>query len=136
MPGDAGAWTARAGLTWPHASWSQGRLTAAIDAQEKRVDAAKARHAVVAAQLRQAVRQAVVRVTAAERQLRLIESTLLPQVQHAFELAQTAYAAGEGAFADVLEARRTLVSTDLDLVSARETLARAHAELDSAAGVL
>lgn len=33
MPGDAGAWTARAGITWPNAPWSRGRLTAALNAR-------------------------------------------------------------------------------------------------------
>ena len=136
MPGDAGAWTARAGITWPNAPWSRGRLTSAIDAQEKRVEAVKARRDVVTSQLRQAVRQAVVRLTAAERHVRLIESTLLPQIEHAFELAQVAYAAGEGAFDDVLAARRMLLSTQLDQVEARANLARARAALDAAAGVL
>ncbi|MGH6691161.1 MAG: TolC family protein, partial [Gammaproteobacteria bacterium] len=43
QPGHAGAWTARAGLTWPDAPWSRGRLNAEIDVQSRRVEAAKAR---------------------------------------------------------------------------------------------
>jgi cobalt-zinc-cadmium efflux system outer membrane protein len=136
LPGEAGAWTARAGLTWPNAPWSRGRLNAEIDAQVKRVEAARARNEVVAAQIRQRVREAVLRVTAAERQVRLIETTVLPQVEHAFELARLAYAAGEGSFSEVLDARRMLLSTQLDSVAARETLGRARASLDTAAGAL
>jgi cobalt-zinc-cadmium efflux system outer membrane protein len=75
-------------------------------------------------------------VTAAERQVRLIDTTVLPQVEHAFELARLAYAAGEGSFTEVLDARRMLLSTQLDSVEARETLARARAGLDTAAGAL
>lgn len=136
MPGEKGAWTARAGLTWPNAPWSRGRLTAAIEAQGKRVEAAKAGGAVVAAQLRQAIREAVVRLNAAERQLRLIQSTVLPQIEHAFELTRLAYASGEGAFSDVLDARRTLLSTQLDYLEARADVARARADLETAAGAL
>jgi cobalt-zinc-cadmium efflux system outer membrane protein len=33
QPGEAGAWTARAGMTWPNAPWSRGRLNAEIDVQ-------------------------------------------------------------------------------------------------------
>lgn len=136
IPREKGAWTARAGLTWPNAPWSRGRLTAAIEAQSKRVEAAKAGAAVVSAQLRQAIREAVVRLDAAERQLRLIQSTVLPQIEHAFELTRLAYATGEGAFSDVLDARRTLLSTQLDYLEARADVARAHADLETAAGVL
>ena len=136
MPGDAGAWTARAGLTWPNAPWSRKRLTTSIDVQAKRVEATKARREVVAAQIREAVRQAAIRLNAAERQMRLIESTVLPQIEHAFELTRLAYAAGEGSFADMLETRRTLLSTQLEYLEAGADVARARAELETVAGAL
>ena len=136
MPGDAGAWTARAGITWPNAPWSRGRLNAAIDVQAKRVEAAKARRDVVAAQLRQTVREAMIRLNAAERHVRLIESTVLPQIEHAFELTRLAYAAGEGPFTEILDTRRTLLSTQLDYLEARANVARARADLETAAGAL
>ena len=125
LPGDAGAWTARAGITWPNAPWSRGRLDAAIEAQAKRVEAARSRIGVVSSQLRRSIREAVVRLNAAERQLRLIESTVLPQIDHAFELTRLAYAAGDGAFADMLDARRVFLSTQLELLEARAAVARA-----------
>ncbi|MGH9237789.1 MAG: TolC family protein [Vicinamibacterales bacterium] len=136
IPGEAGSWTARAGITWPNAPWSRGRLTAAIETQSKRVDAANARGAVIAAQLRQAVREAVVRLNAAERHARLIESTVLPQIEHAFELTRLAYVTGEGSFSEILDARRTLLSTQLEYLEARANVTRARADLETAAGVL
>lgn len=137
MPGDAGAWTARAGITWPNAPWSRGRLTAAIDAQAKRVDAAKARHAVIAAEVRQVVRHSVIRLAAAERQMRLIETTVLPQVEHTFELARLAYASGEGGeFTEMLDAQRILLATQVEYIQTRADLARARATLDNVAGAL
>ena len=135
-PGGAGAWTARAGITWPNAPWSRGGLTAAIEAQAKRVEAAKARREVVASQIRQAVREAVVRLTAAERQVRLVESTVLPQIEHAFQLTQIAYAAGEGPFIEILDTRRSLLSIQLESLEARANVARAQADLETAAGSL
>lgn len=136
IPGEAGSWTARAGITWPNAPWSRGRLTAAIETQSKRVDAAKARGAVIAAQLRQAVREAVVRLNATERHARLIESTVLPQIEHAFELTRLAYVAGEGSFSEILDARRTLLSAQLEYLEAGANVTRARADLETAAGVL
>ena len=136
QPGEAGAWTARAGIIWPNAPWSRGRLNAEIDVQTRRVQAAKARGEVVATELRQRVRETVVRLSAAERQVWLIDSTVLPQIEHAFELSRIAYAAGEGGFTEVLDSRRMLLSTQLDHVEARANVARARATLEAAAGVL
>jgi outer membrane protein TolC len=90
----------------------------------------------VAAQLRHAVRDASIRLTAAERHVRLIDSTVLPQVEHAFELTRLAYAAGEGSFTEMLETERLLLSTELQHVNARANVARARASLETAAGVL
>ena len=136
MPGDAGAWTARAGITWPNAPWSRGRLTTAIDVQAKRVEAAKARRGVVGSQLRQAVREAVIRLNAAERQVRLINSTVLPQIEHAFELTRLSYAAGEGPFTEILDTRRMLFSMELEYLEAQANVARARADLETVAGAL
>ena len=135
-PGEAGAWTARAGIVWSNAPWSRGRVTAAIDTQAKRIAAVRSRGQVVAAQLRQAVREAAVRLNTAERQVRLIETTVLPQIEHAFELTRLAYAAGEGPFAEMLDARRTLLSTQLEYLEAQANVARARADLETAAGAL
>lgn len=133
-PGAAGAWTARAGISWPNAPWSRGRLTAAIDLQAKRVDAARARREAVAAGIRRVVRDAVIRLTAAERQAHLIESTVLPQVEHAFDLARLGYTGGEGSFSDALDAQRLSLAVQLELAEARANIARARADLDTAVG--
>ena len=136
MPGSAGAWTARGGITWPNAPWSRDRLNVAIEVQTKRVEAARARRAVIAAQVRQAVRDAAIRLAAAERHVRLLESTVVPQIERAFELTRLAYAAGEGSFTEILETRRMLLSTELQRAEARANVARARASLEAAAGVL
>ena len=100
---------------------ARGRLNACIEAQSKRVDAT-ARGAVIAAQLRQAVREAVVRLNATERQVRLIESSVLPQIEHAFALTRVAYGAGEGSFTEMLDARR-IVGGGAEYLDARASCA-------------
>jgi outer membrane protein TolC len=100
------------------------------------VEAAKAAREVVVARIRHDIRQTGIRIAAAVRQARLIESTVLPQVEHAFELARVAYASGEGPFMDAVESRRLLVTTELELIEARANTRRAQAELESAAGLL
>jgi len=135
MPGGAGAWTARAGVTWPNAPWTKGRLSAQVDAQAKRVDAAKAQREAVVARIRHDVRQASIRIAAAQRQAELLESTVLPQAEHAFELARVAYAGGQGPFMDALESRRLLATTQLELIEARATVSRALADLESVVGL-
>jgi cobalt-zinc-cadmium efflux system outer membrane protein len=135
MPGDAGAWTARAGVTWTNAPWSRGRLGAAIDAQVKRVAAASARRDALASTIRRTVREAAVRLAAAEQRAQLVESTILPQIEHAFELARAAYASGSGEFTEVLESRRLLLANEIELASARADVQRARADVESAGGV-
>ena len=134
MPGDAGAWTARAGITWPNAPWSRGRLSALLNVQAKKIEAAKARRDAMAAGVRQSVRHAAIRLAAAERRAQLIESTVLPQVEHAFDLARVGYTGGEGPFSDVLESQRLLMTVRIEYVEARANIARARAELETAMG--
>jgi outer membrane protein TolC len=134
MPGDAGALTVRGGITWPNAPWSRGRLTSALDTQAKRVEAVKAQRDVVSARVRHAVRAAAIRVAAAERRLRLMQSTVLPQIEHALDVARVAYTGGAGAFIDVLESRRLLLVTQLEYAEARASVDRAFADLESAVG--
>ena len=135
VPGDAGALTVRGGITWPNAPWSRGRLAAAIDAQEKRLAAVRAQRETVVARIRYRVRDVTVRIAAAERQAQLIQTTVMPQVEHAFELARVAYSGGEGDFMDVLESQRLLLTTELEYATARASISRAYAELETAAGV-
>ena len=133
-PGDAGAWTGRAGLTWSNAPWSRGRLITSIEVQQKRLAAALARRDAVATTVRRAIREAAVRVETAERRAALIASTVLPQLEHAFELARLSYASGEGGFADVVDAQRVLRVTQLEHVAARADADRARADLAAALG--
>jgi outer membrane protein, heavy metal efflux system len=135
MPGEAGALTVRAGLTWPNAPWSRGRLTAELDTQTKRIDAAKAQREAVSLRVRRAVGEAGIRMLAAERQVQLLESTVLPQAEHAFELARVAYSGGQGNFLDLLESRRLLFATEVELAEARASVSRAVVDLETVMGI-
>ena len=134
QPGGAGAWTARAGITWPNAPWSRGRLNTEIDVQQKKVDAVRAHRDAVASGIRRAVREAIVHLDAARERARIIESTITPQVEHAFEVARVAYASDRGPFADLLDTERVLLSTRMDVVAARADVERAAADLAMATG--
>lgn len=134
QPGGAGAWTARAGITWPNAPWSRGRLNTDIDAQDKRLAAARAHRDAIVSGVRRSVREATVRLDAARERALLLETNVIPHAEHDFEVARTAYAAGRTAFADLLESQRALLSTRMDVAAARAEVQRAVADFDMAVG--
>ena len=134
QPGGAGAWTARAAVTWPNAPWTRGRLNTTIDAHERRVVAAQAQRDAVTSAVRRAVHEALVHVEAARERVQLLESSVIPHIEHSFEVARIAYASDRGEFADLLDTQRVLLSTRMDVVSARADLARAVADLELALG--
>lgn len=134
MPGDAGAWTARAGMTWPNAPWSRGGLNSAIDAQARRIEAAAARREAIASAIRRGVHEAQVRIDAARQRADLISTTLRPHVEHAFEVSRAAYAAGRAGFADLIEGQRVVLAVEVEYVAAQAEMAVALAALDRAMG--
>jgi outer membrane protein TolC len=135
QPGSAGAWTLKAGLTWPNAPWSRGKLATDIAAQQQRVAAATATRAAAVLAARSAARQALVRLAAAHERVRLLESTVLPHVEHGLEVARAAYVSEGGDYADLIDTQRVLVSTRITLIAARADIARAAADLTLAMGL-
>ena len=136
QPGGAGAWTAQAGITWPNAPWSRGKLNTEIDAQERRLVAARTHRDAVVSSVRRSVREATVRLEAARERAQLLETNVIPHAQHDFDVARTAYAAGRAEFADLLESQRALLSTRMDVAMARAEVQRVIAEFDMAVGNL
>lgn len=133
-PGDAGAWTARAGITWPNAPWSRGRLDAAIDAQMRRIAAAAARLEAIASAIRRGVYEAQVGIEAANQRAELIVTTLMPHVHHAFDVSRAAYSAGGADFADIINGQRAVLAVEVEYVAAQAEVALALAGLDRAMG--
>jgi outer membrane protein TolC len=136
QPGEAGAWTARAGITWPNAPWSRGRLNTEIAAQEKRVEAARAQRAAIELGVRKGVRQATVRLEAARDRVRLLETTVLPRINQAVDVATVAYRSNRGDYTDLLDSQRMLLTTRMELVAAQADVQRALADLALATGVI
>ena len=136
QPGGAGAWTARAGITWPNAPWARGRLTTGIEAQERRVVAARARQEAIATGVRGAVHEAFVRITAARERSELLETAVIPHIEHAFDVALTSYASARADFADLLDTQRVLLATRMEVASARADQAMAVADLEMALGTV
>jgi outer membrane protein TolC len=134
QPGGAGAWTARAGITWPNAPWSRGRLNTEIAVQEKRVDAARAEREALELRIRRGVRDTLVSVEAAQERVRLLETTVLPHISHAVDVATIAYGTSRGEYTDLLDSQRMLLTTRMDLIAAQADLQRAAADLESAIG--
>jgi outer membrane protein TolC len=134
MPGDAGAWTARAGITWPNAPWSRKRIDAEVVAQTRRVAAAFARRDAIVSGIRRSVQEAQVQIDAARQRAELISTTLLPHVEHALEVAQTGYSAGRAEFGDIINAQRMVLDVGIQYVEARTAVALALAGLDRAMG--
>jgi outer membrane protein TolC len=134
MPGEAGAWTARAGLTWPNAPWARGRLVAQIAEQEKRVDAASARLYGEENRVRIAVQEALVRLAAARDRAQLLQTSVLPQIQQSLDVARVAYQADRGGLLDLVDTHRALLAGRIDYVRARSDAQRAAADLERAVG--
>jgi len=135
-PGQAGAWTANAGVTWPTAPWSRGRLDAAVEVQARMVEAAVARRDAVAAAIRRALQEARIRVEAARQRVDLISSTVLPHVQHAFDVSRIAYVTGRAGFTDLVDTQRALLAAHVEQAAAQADLAVAAAGLERAVGAL
>jgi len=133
-PGDAGAWTARAGVTWPNAPWSRKRLDAEIEAQVLRIAAATARRDAVASGIRRGVHEAQLQIAAARERAELISSTLLPHVEHALDVSRAGYSSGRAEFGDVIESQRMVLDMEVEYAAARSAVALALAGLDRAMG--
>ena len=134
MPGDAGAWTATVGVTWPEAPWSRGRIRAAVATQEKQLVAARAGLAVVETALRRMVQEAVVRLEAARARAELLRTSVLPHAEHTFEVTRVGYTADRAEFLDLVDNQRTLLAARVDYARAIGDVERAVADLERATG--
>jgi outer membrane protein, heavy metal efflux system len=133
-PGDAGAWTARVGITWPAAPWAKTRVSASIAEAAKRRDAAAATVDAVEARVRLMVAEAAARVGAAAARLRVLRGTLLPQAQHLVEASLVAFENAQGSLGDALSARLLLLEAELDETRAVRELELARVDLETASG--
>jgi cobalt-zinc-cadmium efflux system outer membrane protein len=133
-PGEAGAWTARVGITWPTAPWARRRLDASVAEAARRRDAAGAAIAAAESRVRLMIAEAAARADAAAARLTLMRSALVPQAEHLVEATRLAFANAQGSMSDALEARLLLLQAQLDEARAIRELELARADLTTAVG--
>lgn len=133
-PDESNAWTALFGVTWPRAPWARGRFDAAEKAAAAQIEAARAERKAVENALGFAVQEAWVKADTANRRVRLLRSSVVPQAEHALEIARLSYQADRAGFLDVLDLERVLLEARLGVVRALAERDVALAELERAVG--
>ena len=134
MPREAGAWTASIGMTWPNAPWSRGRLNAKRAEAEAEIDAASAHARAIERQIRLAVHEAYIKVTAATQRAVLLRTSLLPQSEQTLELSRVAYQTNRVDFLALIDNQRTLLDATLSYYRALSDRELALADLTRAVG--
>lgn len=134
MPGDPGAWTATAGISWPQAPWSRQRLDALEAERKAGVSAADARLAAVRQTIATDIQHALISIDTARARVELLRTTLIPQANQSLEVARIGYSAGQVEFLDVIDNHRVHLAAELELVRAEGAVWQATAALERAVG--
>lgn len=134
MPGQAGAWSASVGISWPNAPWSRGRLDARVAEATAEIDATRARERAVESAIRLAVQEAYVRVQSAAQRAELLRTSVVPQSEHTLEVSRVAYQTDRVGFLDVIDNQRVLLDAQLAYYEAVSDLEQAMADLERAVG--
>ena len=75
------------------------------------------------------------KLDASRERVRLLETTVLPHISQAVDVATVAYQSNRGEYVDLLDSQRLLLTTRLDVIAAQADVQRATGELESAIGV-
>lgn len=134
MPRDDHAWTATAGMTWPSAPWSRGKLDARKAAATAAIEAARAVRRARESQVRLAVQEAYIRVKAAEQRAALLRTTIIPQSEQTFEVSRLAYQTDRVDFSTILDNQRAALDARLAYYRALNDFEQAVADLERAVG--
>lgn len=134
MPRDRDGWTVSAGLSWPRAPWSRGRLDAQRAEAAAEVSAAEARIRAIENGVRLRVQTAYVRVQSAQRRATLLRTTVLPQANQALDVSRIAYQADRAAFLSMIDTQRVRLDAQLAYYDALGNFDRALADLERAVG--
>ncbi len=134
MPRDRDGWTVTAGLTWPRAPWSRGRLDAQRAEATAEVSAAEARIRAIENGVRLQVQSAYVRVQAAQRRAALLRTTVLPQANQALDVSRIAYQSDRAAFLAMIDTQRVRLDAQLAYYDALSDFDQALAHLERAVG--
>jgi cobalt-zinc-cadmium efflux system outer membrane protein len=134
MPGDAGAFTASFGISWPNAPWSRKRVDLAIEQAELNVTAAHARYDAAVNGLRLMVQEAYVRLESASERAALIRTSITPQSTQALDLSRVGYQSDRGGFLDMIDNQRLVAEARLGYYRALADIELARADLERAIG--
>jgi outer membrane protein TolC len=135
MPGHAGAWTARVGLTWPSAPWTKKRLSASTIEATALADAARADLEGSAQQIARMIAEARASLVGTLARLAVVRDTMHPQTAHIVEASRLAFASGQLPLSDVLDAERMALDTDVQVARLSGEADVAWAALEAAVGV-
>lgn len=134
MPGDAGAFTASVGVSWPNAPWSRKRLDLAVEQAQLEVKAARARYDAAVNGLRLMVQEAYVRLESATVRAALLRTSVVPQSAQALDVSRVGYQADRGAFLDIIDNQRLVAEARLGYYRALADIEQARADLERAIG--
>ena len=134
MPGDAGAFTASVGISWPNAPWSRKRLDLAVEQSQLNVKAARARYDSAVNSLRLMVQEAYVRLESATVRAALLRTSVVPQSAQALDVSRVGYQADRGAFLDIIDNQRLVAEARLGYYRALADIEQARADLERAIG--
>jgi outer membrane protein TolC len=135
MPGEAGAWTASVGMTWPNAPWARGRLDARSAEANAELDASVAMVRSAEREIRLRVHEAYLRVVAAGQRASLLQTTVLPQTRQTIEASRIAYQADRLDLLALIDDQRALLAAELSYFRALSDRELALADLARAVGV-
>jgi outer membrane protein TolC len=98
------------------------------------VELARARREVVVVRVRRRVLEALVRVNAARERLLIASTTLLPQMQLAYDSARLSYSSGRGVFGEMVDSYHRLLEARMDHANASAEYDAARVNLEIAMG--
>jgi outer membrane protein TolC len=134
MPRQTDTWTLMAGITWPTAPWSRGRLDAQKAEATAEIEAARAGQRAVENALRLTVQEAYVRVKTAEQRAALLRTSIVPQSNQTLEVSRVAYQTDRVDFLALIDNQRVLLDAQLSYYKALSDLEQARADLERAVG--
>jgi cobalt-zinc-cadmium efflux system outer membrane protein len=134
MPGDAGAFTASVGITWPNAPWSRKRLDLAVEQAQLDARAARARYDATVNGLKLMVQESYVRLESATLRAALLRTSVVPQSAQALDVSRVGYQADRGAFLDIIDNQRLVAEARLGYYRALADIEQARADLERAIG--
>lgn len=125
-----GAFVAGVGIELPIFDRNADAITAA----RARVEAARAEASATQLRLERDVAAAQAREQAALRRVEALRSEILPAAQEVFDAVSEGFRLGRFSYLEVVEARRTLVTSRRQLIDALEQLVTERTELDRLTG--